>query len=84
MSDFRSSFSTTMYINITSDDMSSWTIVESRRRTGTLGWIKCKVFAIKKFGCNSGSVSVGSTGCRLGLEVFWNTRLNLLMTKDVT
>jgi hypothetical protein len=38
------------------------------------------IYSFKKFGCNGGSICVGNTGCRLGREVFWNTKLNIFMT----
>jgi hypothetical protein len=42
------------------------------------------MFVVKKFGCNDGRVCVGNTGSRFGIEVFWITRLHLLLTKNVT
>jgi hypothetical protein len=42
------------------------------------------VHVVKKFGYIGGSVCEGNTGSRFGFEVLWNTRLNILMKKNIT
>jgi hypothetical protein len=41
-------------------------------------------FVVKELGCSGWGIFVGNTGCRFGLEVFWNIRLNFFITKNVT
>jgi hypothetical protein len=89
MSDFRSSFSTITASPVIICPAGLYLKRdEEQKHVGELSVRlsisrNCK-FVVKRFGCNGESVCVENTRCRFGLKVFWNTRLNLLMTKNVT